>query len=230
VFLVTGFLDGACWLWWDKLRYIFTHGSASLSAALLGNGGKTPTPAQVTALAGHISQRCTRIPNPELLALVAFLAERAQVELPHSPPEAFRPMSWDSAKQLIPHGVTFGPHTVTHPMLDRTTEDHAAREIAESWRRIREVIEHPIPVFSYPNGGYGAREVGLVRSSGLRASVATTPRYLTIARPRTDDDWFYRLPRFPYPDQTHTLLLTAAGFRRLPHPPVPQILRGSSPR
>lgn len=218
VFLVTGFLDGSCWLWWDKVRHLFVHGSPSPGKALLQQAGLPSTPARLGALAGEISHRATRIPNAELMALIDFLAERAQVTLPEVPPPEFRPMSWSAAQALASRGVTFGPHTVTHPVLDRTSEDHAGREITESWRRIREVLESPLPVFSYPNGGFGAREADLVRAAGLRAAVATTPRYLTVDAPPRDDGWLFRLPRFPYPDLPPALQLTVAGFRRLPRP------------
>jgi peptidoglycan/xylan/chitin deacetylase (PgdA/CDA1 family) len=218
VFLVTGFLDGSCWLWWDKVRYLFVHGSPSPGTPLLEYAGLPSTPARLGALAGEISHRATRIPNAELMALIDFLAERAQVTLPEVPPPEFRPMTWSAARALASRGVSFGPHTVTHPVLDRTSEDHARRDITESWRRIREVLEAPLPVFSYPNGGFGAREADLVRAAGLRAAVATTPRYLTVDAPPRDEGWLFRLPRFPYPDLPPALQLTVAGFRRLPRP------------
>ena len=221
VFLVTGFLDGNCWLWWDKVRYLFVHGSPSPGKALLEHAALPLTPARLGALAGEISLRATRIPSSELEVLIAHLAALAQVSIPDAPPAAFRPMTWNAARELGARGVTFGPHTVTHPVLDRTSEEHARREITESWRRIREVLDAPLPVFSYPNGGFGAREADLVRAAGLRAAVATTPRYMTAGPPR-DDGWLFRLPRFPYPDLTRGLLLTAAGFRRLPRPAVPR--------
>lgn len=216
VFLITGFLDGSCWLWWDKVRWLFLHGTPSPAVPLLEREALPPTPARLGALAGDISHRLTRTATSELMALISFLAERAGVTIPEAPPPEFRPMTWNAARRLAGQGVTFGPHTVTHPVLDRTSEDHARREITESWRRISEVLEAPLPVFSYPNGGFGAREAALVRAAGLEAAVATTPRYLTVDGSPREEDWLFRLPRFPYPDMTRTLLLTSAGFRRLP--------------
>jgi peptidoglycan/xylan/chitin deacetylase (PgdA/CDA1 family) len=216
VFLITGFLDGSCWLWWDKVRYLFLHGTPAPAVPLLGRDGPPPTPARIGALARDISHRLTRTPHTELMALISFLAERAEVTIPETPPPEFSPMTWKAARGLAAHGVTFGPHTVTHPVLDRTSEEHARQEITESWLRIREVLEAPLPVFSYPNGGFGAREAAMVRAAGLQAAVATTPRYLTVDGSLREGDWLFRLPRFPYPDLTRALLLTSAGFRRLP--------------
>jgi peptidoglycan/xylan/chitin deacetylase (PgdA/CDA1 family) len=192
-FVVTGFLDGACWLWWDKLSYLLAHSKAP-------------------HLAGDISHRCTSIPHSELLRLIDYLSAKLSVKLPEVPPEAFRPMSWSSVEALTRRGVAFGPHTVTHPILTKVTGDHAAREISESWDRLREVLDAPLSVFSYPNGDYGKREIDLVRAAGLSAAVATTPHYFTVDAAAAADP-LYRIPRFAYPDQTQALLLTAAGFR-----------------
>lgn len=226
VFLVTGFLDGSCWLWWDKVRYLFVQGSPSPGQALLEHAGLPSTAGRLGALAGELSHRSTQIPTSELLTLIDFLAQRAQLTIPAGPPPEFRPMTWGAVRELASRGVTFGPHTVTHPVLNRTSEDHARLEITESWRRIREILDAPLGVFSYPNGGFGAREADMVRAAGLLAAVATTPRYVTVDPAPRDDGALFRLPRFPYPDLTGRLLLTAAGFRRLPRPALPRLLRG----
>jgi|KBSSwiStaDraftv2_1062776.scaffolds.fasta_scaffold34808_2 peptidoglycan/xylan/chitin deacetylase (PgdA/CDA1 family) len=219
VFLVTGFLDRTTWLWWDKVRFIFTHGELrSLSSSLARALGDAPAPGRLIALAAEISRQATPIPNGELLTLVDYLAASTGVVLPESAPEPFRPMSWDSVRGLAGGVVAFGPHTVTHPVLSRTGPEHAAFEITESWRRLREVDAGAVPVFSYPNGGYGRREMDLVREAGLRAAVTTTPSYLVVDGSSNPDDQLFRLPRFPYPDQTQGLLLTSSGFRRLRRP------------
>jgi peptidoglycan/xylan/chitin deacetylase (PgdA/CDA1 family) len=217
VFLVSGFLDGTAWLWWDKLRFMLTDPrSRPLLTALLDNGAPAPVPARLSAVVDEICHRCTRLPTSELLELINYLGLRTGVDMPQAPPEQFRPMSWDAVNTLARRElVTFGPHSITHPVLPNTSGEHAAQEIDGSWRRLQEVLQDPLPVFSYPNGGHGMREVDLVRRAGLHAAVATVPRYLTIDGRQPGDDLVFRLPRFPYADQTQSLLLTAAGFRRL---------------
>lgn len=216
VFLVTGFLDGSCWLWWDRIQHIFANGDLGAISADLSNKN---VPAELfcdrLALAATISAALKRIPNAEVTLVTSFLAERAGVTLPDHPPPANRPMTWDAVRTLQSDLVSFGPHTVTHPILPRTTPAIAEQEIRGSWGRLREMVTDPLPVFSYPNGDYGTRELELVRGVGLRGAVSTVPAYLTPGEGLTDTGLAYQMPRFPYPDQTEALLLTASGFRRI---------------
>ena len=100
-------------------------------------------------------------------------------------------------------GVTFGPHTVTHPILSRVDAETAAFEVRESWLRVRAETSAAVPVFCYPNGSapmFGAREVTAVKDCGLRAAVTTTPRHVTRKQYAASPDARFLLPRFAYYD------------------------------
>lgn len=56
-------------------------------------------------------------------------------------------MTWEQARGCEQMGMTFGPHTVTHPILSRTTDAQANDEITESWKRVREELNSPVSVF-----------------------------------------------------------------------------------
>lgn len=216
VFLVTGFLDGSCWLWWDRIRHIFANGDLRAISAGLSAGDETLGGiCDRSDLAATVSTAMKRIPHAEVARLTTYLAERAGVSLPVRPVEADRPMTWDAVRALQGGLVSFGPHTVTHPILPRTTPAIAEQEIHGSWRRLREMLTDPLPVFSYPNGDHGVREVELVRGAGLRGAVSTVPTYLTLGVGPPEPALAFQMPRFPYPDQTEALLLTASGFRRM---------------
>lgn len=215
VFLVTGFLDGTCWLWWDKIRYIMTNGSPRVAACLSSSGGRVTGAEDRIAWSAGVSAAMTRIPHAEIAGLTSFLAEQGEVVLPERPPEASRPMTWDAVRALQGGLVAFGPHTITHPILPNTETSVAAHEIHGSWNRLREMLTDPLPVFSYPNGDHGPREVGLVRAAGLVDAVSTVPTYLKADKGPQDPEVAFRIPRFPYPDQTEGLVLTVSGFRRI---------------
>ena len=75
-------------------------------------------------------------------------------------------------------GVTFGPHTITHPVLSSTGDEHARTEIVTSWKRVREELASPVPVFGYPHGrqrDFGPREMEIVRLAGLWGAVRGYP-------------------------------------------------------
>lgn len=214
VFLVTGFLDGICWLWWDRIRYIFAHGDLKRIWAGLPTGeGPLKDQSGTATLAAAVSVTMTRIPHTEVGLLTSYLAERAGVSLPEHPLEADRPMTWDMVRTLQSELVSFGPHTVTHPILPRTPPAIAEQEIHQSWRRLREMLPDPLPIFSYPNGDHGRREIELVQGAGLHGAVSTVPSYLTPGADQANAALAFQIPRFPYPDEGDALLLTTTGFR-----------------
>ncbi|HSH59351.1 MAG TPA: polysaccharide deacetylase family protein [Acidimicrobiales bacterium] len=102
------------------------------------------------------------------------LAGAANVVLPRQPESPNLPMTWDQARSLERSGVTFGPHTVTHPILSHVSDEAAEYEIAESWRRLGQELDHPLPLFCYPNGrlvDFGGREIEIAKELGMNGTV-----------------------------------------------------------
>jgi peptidoglycan/xylan/chitin deacetylase (PgdA/CDA1 family) len=196
VFLTTGFLDSRRWMWWDQVRLALK--------SLRRDEERRPL---IAAL--------NRMPELQKLQRVGALVQESGLELPATAPPEFAPVTWDDVRRLARSGVTFGPHSVTHPVLSQTGPEQSRHEIAESWRRVRdEVGDGAVPIFCYPNGGqadFGMREEEAVASSGMRAAVAARPGYaarrdLSGDRPSAR----FRLPRFSYPD-AHSSFIQVAG-------------------
>ena len=110
--------------------------------------------------------------------------------------------------------MAFGPHSTSHPILTRVSAEESARQIRESWEATRRELRRPLPVFSYPNGDFGPREVESVTACGLAAAVTTRPVYASAAAYRAPSG-AYTVPRFPYPEEPEALCLLASGFSRL---------------
>ena len=123
-------------------------------------------------------------------------------------------------------GMTFGPHTVTHPVLSRATTDVATSEISESWARLREEVRTPVPVFCYPYGwweDFGDREVDLLRRLGFLGALAAEAGYANALSFRNSADDRFRVPRFGFPDGLPHLIQYVSGVERFK-----QLLRRSA--
>ena len=206
VFVTTGFLDGHAWMWWDQVELIMRHG---------------PGPASDAEIHAEV-ERLKRISEADKRAAIQRLAERREVAVPAAAPGRYAPMSWDDVRRAEQRGASFGPHTLTHPILSRTSDDQAADEIAGSWRRLCAEVRRPVPVFCYPNGdapSFGQRELQLIRAAGLPAAVTTTPGY--VRRIDADRDDALRLPRFAMPGTRTGLAQIVTGFEK-----VKTMLRG----
>lgn len=61
-------------------------------------------------------------------------------------------LTWEHVREMNAHNVSFGAHTVTHPILSRMPAEDAKREILESKQIIEKNLGVPCRHFAYPNG------------------------------------------------------------------------------
>lgn len=219
-FLTSGFLDRQLWFWWDRIEYAFRHTShTGLSLTLAG----VPLQYQWSTAAGRqqaqadLTGRCKRLPDAEKHAVISALAAALEVELPILAPVEYAPMTWDQARAAERGGMTFGPHTETHPILSMTPDAQSARELELPWRRLGEELAHPVPVFCYPNGGpgdFGPREIEELRRLQIRGAVIGSPGFESAARFRAGRDAPYLVPRFAWPEDRPNLVQYVSGVER----------------
>jgi len=226
-FVTTGFLDAALWLWWDQIEYIFEHArKVAVEVELEGTSLhylRDPVAGYAEALRDFIA-RCKRVSNQAKLEGIERLATAVEVEVPAQPPLRYRPMSWNQVRALELRGMSFAPHSVTHPVLSRTSDEQSQREIQESWERLRTCARSPVPIFCYPSGeaeDYGAREINTLKALGLSGAVAATLGYAGAREFTRGVDGPFHVPRLAYPDDLDLLTQYVSGLERFK-----EILRG----
>ena len=218
-FVTTGFLDGALWFWWDKIQYVFAQSARTsvrvtvnddtLQYALGDAHGRR-------AAAENLTFRGKALSDEARAELIRTVAATAEVELPDRAPTSYEPMTWDELRRCERGGMTFGPHTVTHPFLGRISDDSARYEIIHSWKRLQAEANNPVPVFAYPNGlpgDFGTREFGILTDAGLVGAVTGVEGFVTKERYRAPNGAFLT-PRFPMPDSLPYLIQQVNGLER----------------
>lgn len=218
IFVTTGFLDQELWFWWDRIEYVFDHCVARRVAVHLRGErveyawDPSDGPARVRQ---DFTLRCKGLSDEEKLEAIQTLATAAQVDLPRAAPPRYAPMTWDELRAWEARGLSFGPHTVTHPILARTSAEQSQRELAEGWARLRAEARRPAPVFCYPNGqpgDFGAREIDQLRALGLLGAVVGTPGYATTSAMRSSP---FTVARFNYPGSALVAMQFVTGIERL---------------
>ena len=219
-FLATGFLDGATWFWWDQIDYVFAK-TRRRDVAVEIHGARhrylLEDAHQAQSAQVRFTARCKEIPDTARETAVRSLAAAAEVDLPSRAPARYAPMSWDQVRSAERRGMTFGPHTVTHPVLSRTDDLQSRFEIDHSWTRLKTEARSPVPVFAYPNGrssDFGAREIETLREIGLESACTCIPAYATPRRFRLPNGSF-NIPRFAPPDSIPYLIQFVSGLERL---------------
>jgi CelD/BcsL family acetyltransferase involved in cellulose biosynthesis/peptidoglycan/xylan/chitin deacetylase (PgdA/CDA1 family) len=89
-------------------------------------------------------------------------------------------LNWDEVRQMTAHNISFGAHTVTHPVLSQVKSDRLSMEIETSKKTIEEKLQNEVIHFAYPFGkpadiGPDARSV--VAQAGFKTAVTTVPGF-----------------------------------------------------
>lgn len=85
-------------------------------------------------------------------------------------------LSWDEVLAMSQGGISFGSHTVTHPIMTTLPVGRMAEEIAASKKVLEEKLGKTVTTFAYPKGGVGdfnAKTRQLLVDAGYRCAVTT---------------------------------------------------------
>ena len=76
------------------------------------------------------------------------------------------------------HNITFGSHTVTHPILSRISTERIKTEIQRSKETIEKYLNVPVRTFAYPvgrNQDFNEEVKTLLQEAGYICAVTTIP-------------------------------------------------------
>jgi peptidoglycan/xylan/chitin deacetylase (PgdA/CDA1 family) len=179
VFLATGPMGTGDKLWPDRLWHSFAETKTpeiDLMAIGLGICSLRSDAERVQARDAVI-QHFKTLPDSERIAAVESLvaALGVQVEAYGGP---FQMLSWEEARDLASDGlVSLYPHTVTHPILSRCSDEKVEYEINQSCRAVMRETGSAPTVFAYPNGrvqDFDERAKTALRNNGIQWALATT--------------------------------------------------------
>jgi peptidoglycan/xylan/chitin deacetylase (PgdA/CDA1 family) len=150
-YLTAGCLEGGQPFWPVEIRYlvralparhyVISAGPARVDIDTTSESGRRVAVKRLTkAFKGH--------PIP--------VREQLRVQLRTLAPDVVIPrvmLSWDEVREMHHLGMTIGSHTMTHPNLPNAGLDDSRRELMQSKSRLESMINAPVTMFSYPNGG-----------------------------------------------------------------------------
>lgn len=221
VFLVTDFVAGRMWNWFDRVEWAFAHSPRrEITLEIVGESLRLQwtNPTECKRSSDEIVGRLKVVTEGAKEQLIESLSSALDVELPEFAPGEYKAMDWDQVRACARRGVTFGPHSVTHPILSHVDDVRAEQEITESWRAVREATPAAVPVFCYPNGqptDFSVREKALVERAGMKAAVSCIPGCVESRRlPLAPSDKF-SLPRFAYSEYKPRFIQIASGIEAI---------------
>jgi peptidoglycan/xylan/chitin deacetylase (PgdA/CDA1 family) len=85
-------------------------------------------------------------------------------------------LSWNEIRIMHEHGISFGSHTATHPILSTLPDVRLRSEIIESKRIIEEQLDSKVKAFAYPVGrpqDFDQRAKAVLKEHEYRCAVTT---------------------------------------------------------
>src|SRR5688500_505280 len=221
VFLITDFVAGKLWNWFDRVEWAFRESDRHALDLEIGHLRFVlhwNDLIQREAATTRIIEALKKVPDALKEEKILELAQALEVDLPSRVPSRDRAMTWEEVRGCARSGVTFGAHTVTHPILSQVDDKRAEAEIAGSWNAILSETTASVPVFCYPNGtpgDFSAREKSIIRGLGMKAALSTIPGSVRSSRGELKMPDPYSVPRFSYNEDKRSFLQIASGLQAL---------------
>jgi peptidoglycan/xylan/chitin deacetylase (PgdA/CDA1 family) len=205
VFVTTDFASGRGRLWWRELEEVIRRQEVlELSEPSLPSRLALRTDKEKKQVFQILYWHLRHQSEEHLRTFISRLAQNAGINPDHLVQDAC--LTWDELKALARDPlITFGAHTLTHPMLAKHNEDCVRHEMRESQRIIEEKLNVPVRHFAYPVGdptSAGTRDFSLAKESGFTTAVTTRPGPLfpehqnhLHALPRISMNGLYQTPQ-----------------------------------
>jgi len=87
----------------------------------------------------------------------------------------FSMMNWDQARAMANAGISFAPHTATHPDLTRCSTNEIYNELSSSRDAIHRELGEISNIFCYPYGFYDEKVVEAVQKCDFNAACSLNP-------------------------------------------------------
>ncbi len=176
IFLTTGYIESGQLPWYDQVRLAFKL-TRQPHIALQEIGG--PVSAldtdyvRLQALAYTLNW-LRQADEPSRSHLLEELFRALRVPTPLNMPNTL--LGWDEIRQMSRQGITFGAHTVTHPVLSTLPVSRLQEEILGSKKTVEKRLQRSIQHFAYPFGkkaDFSADAKQVVRAAGFVTAVTT---------------------------------------------------------
>ena len=156
-FLATGFLDRPRVAWWDDIAWMVRSSSRTGIAANVWTIRPVEFDEPTRAAAVRtLLDTYKMLQGRETERFLSFLAEATGSGRCPEQIAADTWMTWSMVQEMRKAGMSFGGHTVNHPVLTSLTPEEQDREIEGCTARLRAELGEAPMAFSYPVGGPGA--------------------------------------------------------------------------
>ena len=175
IFLTVGAIETGQVAWYDRVFVAFQVTSAREFVFPLQPSTRFPlgTPQERLRAAVAFISLVRTLPTSQQRTFCADLD--STVSLP-SAALANRMLTWDQVRDMHANGVSFGAHTMTHPVVSCLDDAELPFELGESKRLLEQNLQSSAPDFAFPFGKSdecGPSAVVCLKQLGYRSAATT---------------------------------------------------------
>lgn len=153
IFISTDYIGNDDTLWFDKLAYVIKNTqSDTITSKILNKVIKLKTTDQRESVLEDFLEDLKVIPDQKRLDALAELFALEEVTLNTRDKNLSGTLNWEQIIEMDNSCISFGSHTVSHPILTQLSSEELIRELKESKSIIEEHLSHPITTIAYPVG------------------------------------------------------------------------------
>lgn len=151
IYLSIDHVDGALVFWYEKLTHAILEtkvDTIDLSEFGLGKICLRTKNQKFDALY-ELNQTLKILTEDKRTELVDIILERSGTKGKFKPSEM---LEWSMIHEMNKSSISFGSHTLTHPILSQESLDRVTKEVGLSKQIIEERLDQNVCSFAYPNG------------------------------------------------------------------------------
>ena len=172
IFISASYINSDDTLWFDKLAYVIKNSKSeyiesetlNLKISLDSNQNRKQTLKKVL-------ESLKKIPNQKRLDALDEIFNAEKDLLSNRDTTQSSTLSWDQVKEMDKSCISFGSHTLTHPILSQLNSEELNNELSLSKKIIEENLSHPIDTIAYPVGtksAFNQQVIQMAKTSGYK--------------------------------------------------------------
>jgi peptidoglycan/xylan/chitin deacetylase (PgdA/CDA1 family) len=218
-FVITDLLDNIDWPWDEKVTYVLGASKKRVIQGLQDYGLPETLSIETTVLQDSVrrllQKKGKELPARDIPALIDTLSAACGVEVPGEPPNGYKAISWETARNLEQQGIRFAPHSRNHHITSQLSLEEAKQQFIGSWHRLKEELVSPSKIYCYPTGrsqDFGPQHEQVLASLGYLGAVSFIS---TPLRLKNVQEQRFRLPRIAFPNTLNAVFRYASWIEAL---------------
>ena len=187
IFLPVDCIDSQTPLWFDKVLSAFKATSKKQFVSPLNQMAFDIHTMEQKVYTAHITLKdLKKSDNKQREKFVLDVLKELDISSNEALHNTGNLLTWPRIMEMSRHNISFGSHTMTHPILANLPDTELEWELETSRQIIENKVEKQVLFFAYPNGkgpDYNEKVIQSVKQAGYKAAMTTAP---DINRPSSD--------------------------------------------